>query len=90
MKDEKRGTLLSKNLEGNKIESPVVFLFIFFYKYNNGRDYCSNLYGTNLSNEKISGDGVGDVCDKDFDKDGTPDISDVCPNNSLVYRTDFR
>ncbi|GIZ05168.1 cartilage oligomeric matrix protein [Caerostris extrusa] len=34
--------------------------------------------------------GVGDACKKDFDGDGTIDEEDVCPDNRMVYATDFR
>ena len=38
----------------------------------------------------IADNGVGDVCDGDFDGDGTLDKDDVCPDNGEVYLTDFR
>lgn len=34
--------------------------------------------------------GKGDICEYDEDEDGTPNFSDNCPNNSMIYRTDFR
>lgn len=36
------------------------------------------------------GDGVGNVCDKDFDNDTIVDTIDVCPENAEVTLTDFR
>jgi len=36
------------------------------------------------------GDGRGDICQDDFDVDGKPDYIDTCPNNSVIYATDFR
>lgn len=38
----------------------------------------------------LSGDGVGNVCDKDFDNDTVVDTVDVCPENAEVTLTDFR
>lgn len=38
----------------------------------------------------LTGDGVGDVCQKDFDKDGTEDSDDVCPQNAHVSKPDFK
>lgn len=38
----------------------------------------------------FSGDGVGNVCDKDFDNDTIVDTVDVCPENAEVTLTDFR
>lgn len=36
------------------------------------------------------GDGVGNVCEKDFDNDTIVDTIDVCPENAEVTLTDFR
>lgn len=36
-----------------------------------------------------SGDGRGDACEGDWDKDGVPDAKDICPSNSDVSKTDF-
>lgn len=38
----------------------------------------------------LLGDGVGNVCDKDFDNDTIVDTIDVCPENAEVTLTDFR
>ena len=38
----------------------------------------------------VSGNGVGDVCEKDFDNDTIVDTIDVCPENAEVTQTDFR
>lgn len=38
----------------------------------------------------FSGDGVGNVCEKDFDNDTIVDTIDVCPENAEVTLTDFR
>lgn len=38
----------------------------------------------------LPGDGVGNVCDKDFDNDTIVDTIDVCPENAEVTLTDFR
>lgn len=38
----------------------------------------------------FSGDGVGNVCDKDFDNDTVIDTIDACPENVEVTLTDFR
>lgn len=38
----------------------------------------------------FSGDGVGDICEKDFDNDTIVDTIDVCPENAEVTLTDFR
>lgn len=35
------------------------------------------------------GNGVGDKCEKDFDGDLIPDPLDNCPNNSVIFATDF-
>lgn len=35
-------------------------------------------------------DGIGDVCEGDFDSDQVPDRIDVCPENAEVRQTDFR
>lgn len=37
-----------------------------------------------------SGDGVGDLCETDFDQDQVIDRIDVCPENAEVTLTDFR
>lgn len=37
----------------------------------------------------ISGNGVGDICQGDFDGDKVPNYLDNCPNNSKIYSTDF-
>ncbi len=37
----------------------------------------------------IPGDGVGDVCEDDYDMDKVPNYLDNCPNNSKIYSTDF-
>lgn len=34
--------------------------------------------------------GVGDVCEDDFDMDNVPNYLDNCPNNSKIFSTDFR
>lgn len=36
------------------------------------------------------GDGVGDICESDFDQDQVIDRIDVCPENAEVTLTDFR
>ena len=38
----------------------------------------------------LTGDGRGDPCQNDSDGDGVPDVDDVCPHNSLIFKTDFR
>lgn len=38
----------------------------------------------------LPGDGVGNVCEKDFDNDTIVDTIDVCPENAEVTLTDFR
>lgn len=38
----------------------------------------------------LLGDGVGNVCEKDFDNDTIVDTIDVCPENAEVTLTDFR
>lgn len=35
------------------------------------------------------GDGVGDLCQNNTDGDPFDNLYDNCPNNSLIYRTDF-
>ncbi|CAH2216923.1 jg194, partial [Pararge aegeria aegeria] len=37
-----------------------------------------------------STDGLGDVCDNDYDGDNVTNALDNCPNNSRIFRTDFR
>lgn len=37
-----------------------------------------------------SGDGVGDICESDFDQDTVIDQIDVCPENAEITLTDFR
>lgn len=37
-----------------------------------------------------AGNGVGDVCETDFDNDKVIDLIDVCPENAEVTMTDFR
>lgn len=37
-----------------------------------------------------SGDGVGDVCESDFDQDKVIDRIDNCPENAEITLTDFR
>lgn len=36
------------------------------------------------------GDGVGDICESDFDQDTVIDRIDVCPENAEITLTDFR
>ena len=43
-----------------------------------------------MISQDVDGDGRGDVCQDDFDADGTDDYLDTCPNNSRIYATDFR
>lgn len=38
----------------------------------------------------FSGNGVGDVCEDDFDNDAVIDPLDVCPESAEVTLTDFR
>lgn len=38
----------------------------------------------------LSGDGVGDICESDFDQDTVIDRIDICPENAEVTLTDFR
>lgn len=38
----------------------------------------------------ISDDGIGDVCEDDYDLDTVPNYLDNCPNNSKIFSTDFR
>lgn len=35
-------------------------------------------------------DGIGDLCEEDFDVDSIPNYLDNCPNNSKIQSTDFR
>lgn len=37
-----------------------------------------------------TGDGVGDICESDFDQDTVIDRIDVCPENAEITLTDFR
>lgn len=37
-----------------------------------------------------TGDGIGDLCETDFDQDKVIDRIDVCPENAEVTLTDFR
>lgn len=37
-----------------------------------------------------SDDGVGDICEADFDQDQVIDRIDVCPENAEITLTDFR
>lgn len=45
---------------------------------------------TQLPSSISSGDGVGDICEADFDQDQVIDRIDVCPENAEVTLTDFR
>ena len=36
-----------------------------------------------------NGNGVGDVCEVDFDNDGIGITTDNCPNNGLISNVDF-
>jgi len=38
----------------------------------------------------VPGDGVGDVCETDFDNDSVMDLYDACPESAEVTLTDFR
>lgn len=38
----------------------------------------------------FSANGVGDVCENDFDNDAVMDWMDVCPESAEVTLTDFR
>lgn len=35
-------------------------------------------------------DGIGDICEDDYDMDNVPNFLDNCPNNSKIFSTDFR
>ena len=37
-----------------------------------------------------NGNGKGDACEDDYDGDGIADSEDNCPNNGLIFNTDFR
>lgn len=43
-----------------------------------------------FSSVMLSGDGVGNLCEDDFDRDMVIDRIDVCPENAEVTLTDFR
>ena len=36
------------------------------------------------------GDGIGDMCQVDYDGDQVINYLDNCPNNSKIFTTDFR
>ncbi|KAJ8980462.1 hypothetical protein NQ317_007658 [Molorchus minor] len=55
--------------------------------FPNNRDNCDLMY--NPDQIDLDGNGVGDVCQLNRDNDTKLDIDDVCPNNSLIYQTDF-
>lgn len=38
----------------------------------------------------LSDDGIGDICESDFDQDKVIDRIDICPENAEVTLTDFR
>jgi len=38
----------------------------------------------------FAGNGIGDVCEDDYDDDKIIDYSDVCPENNQIHSTDFR
>merc|ERR1719510_2073609 len=57
-------------------------------KLLNEQDNCMLVF--NPDQQDADGDGRGDVCQDDFDADGTDDYLDTCPNNSRIYATDFR
>lgn len=38
----------------------------------------------------LLGDGIGNLCENDFDNDTFVDTIDVCPENAEVTLTDFR
>lgn len=40
--------------------------------------------------EDVDKNGEGDICQDDTDVDGIPNYLDICPNNSQIYKTDFR
>ena len=37
----------------------------------------------------LTGNHIGDLCDNDYDADGTVDTLDICPSNALINRTNF-
>lgn len=54
-------------------------------------NYCISLLCTKqIRLCVLPGDGVGNVCEKDFDNDTIVDTIDVCPENAEVTLTDFR
>lgn len=44
----------------------------------------------NVDQEDLDRDGIGDICQDDFDFDKVPNHMDNCPNNSKIFTTDFR
>ncbi|CAL8249521.1 unnamed protein product [Boreogadus saida] len=58
-----------------------------FIRY--GRSSTSNNDGS-YDSYITPGDGVGDVCERDFDNDSVPDLYDACPESAEVTLTDFR
>lgn len=38
----------------------------------------------------VAENGIGDLCEDDYDLDTVPNYLDNCPNNSKIFTTDFR
>lgn len=58
---------------------------------SNGYNDCDVTSSSSYSSSSSSqGDGIGNVCEKDFDNDTIVDTIDVCPENAEVTLTDFR
>ena len=67
-----------------------VDMYSFFFFLTNKEIVSISRQTMSLFLSITSGDGVGDVCEKDFDNDTIVDTIDVCPENAEVTLTDFR
>ena len=76
---------------------PFYYNFAFLYRSSFTVIFCGFKYSKHQRADQThyvfflsTGNGVGDACENDLDKDGVPDSLDACSCNKNVKKTDFR